>query len=292
MSSPAEDERSEQSIQDVILGLLDDDPKIESAVKDVVLEALAGVVGQSAKSDFPHDTRAAQLGTSPVCSACANVEPSAVTFPQDGRAAVDSVDVSDGRALQAEVARLIQQRKAGDPLAAVTLVVDSPLTGTMLRRQLVAEGHLGGGTGNIRLLTAADLIGEVADCAGIAAPADVPRVVREAVVSAVLATDPGPFAVSAAHPSTAQRLSDTLDEREWCALDPDDVTRHWDGFVLVDHKGDATLPADSLAHYQAQLDGFADLLHRATGRPVVRQALLHVPGDTATVVGLTRRVTN
>jgi ATP-dependent helicase/nuclease subunit B len=148
-----------------------------------------------------------------------------VTSPKTGSAAVDSVDVPDARALQAEIARIIQQRKAGDPLSAVTLVVDSPLTGTMLRRQLVAEGHLGGGTGNIRLLTAADLIGEVADCAGVAAPADVPRVVREAVVSAVLATDPGPFAVSATHPSTAQRLSDTLDELEWCALDPDDVTR-------------------------------------------------------------------
>ena len=49
MSSPTENERSEQSIQDVTLGLLDDDPKIESAVKDVVLEALAEVVGQSAE---------------------------------------------------------------------------------------------------------------------------------------------------------------------------------------------------------------------------------------------------
>ncbi len=65
-----------------------------------------------------------------------------------------------------------------------------------------------------------------------------------------------------------------------------------DGLVLVDHKSDATLPADSLAHYQAQLDGYADLLGLATGRPVVRQVLLHVPGDTATVVDLTTRVTN
>jgi ATP-dependent helicase/nuclease subunit A len=65
-----------------------------------------------------------------------------------------------------------------------------------------------------------------------------------------------------------------------------------DGLVLVDHKSDATLPADSLSHYQAQLDGYADLLRRATGRPVVRQVLLHVPGDTATVMDLTRRATN
>jgi len=65
-----------------------------------------------------------------------------------------------------------------------------------------------------------------------------------------------------------------------------------DGLVLVDHKSDATLPADSLSHYQAQLDGYADLLRRATGRPVVRQVLLHLPGDTATAVDLTRRTTN
>lgn len=64
------------------------------------------------------------------------------------------------------------------------------------------------------------------------------------------------------------------------------------GLVPVDYKSDATLPADTLSHYQAQLDGYADLLRRATERPVVRQALLHVPGDTVTVVDLTRRATN
>lgn len=65
-----------------------------------------------------------------------------------------------------------------------------------------------------------------------------------------------------------------------------------DGLVLVDHKSDAVLPGESLAHYQAQLDGYADLLRRATGRPVVRQVLLHVPGNTATVVELTTGARN
>ena len=71
-----------------------------------------------------------------------------------GNATVDSVEVPDGRALQAEVARVIRQCKADDPFAAVTLIADSPLSGTLLRRQLVANGHLGDGTCNIRLLTA------------------------------------------------------------------------------------------------------------------------------------------
>lgn len=64
-----------------------------------------------------------------------------------------------------------------------------------------------------------------------------------------------------------------------------------DGLVLVDHKSDAALPADSLAHYRAQLGGYAELLRRATGRPVARQLLLHLPGDTATVVDLTGTAT-
>jgi len=50
LSSPTAAEQSEQSVQDVIFGLLDDDPKLDSAVKDVVLEALAEVVGQSGGS--------------------------------------------------------------------------------------------------------------------------------------------------------------------------------------------------------------------------------------------------
>jgi recombinational DNA repair ATPase RecF len=42
---------AEQSVQDVILGLLGDDSSLEAAVKDVVLEALAEVAGQSTGSD-------------------------------------------------------------------------------------------------------------------------------------------------------------------------------------------------------------------------------------------------
>lgn len=141
------------------------------------------------------------------------------------KTAIDDVEVPDGRALQAEIARFIGQRKAEDRFAAVTLIVDSPLSGTLLRRQLVVEGLLGDGTCNIRLLTPADLIGEVADCAGMAVCASIPRVVREAVVGGVLAADPGPFTATASHPSTARRLSDTVDELVWCPLDPDDVAR-------------------------------------------------------------------
>jgi recombinational DNA repair ATPase RecF len=42
---------AEQSVQDAILGLLGDDSSVDAAVKDVVLEALAEVTGQSSGSD-------------------------------------------------------------------------------------------------------------------------------------------------------------------------------------------------------------------------------------------------
>jgi uncharacterized Zn finger protein (UPF0148 family) len=51
LGGPAAAEQSEQSVQDVILGLLDDDPKLDSAIKEVVLEALAEVVGKPAGPD-------------------------------------------------------------------------------------------------------------------------------------------------------------------------------------------------------------------------------------------------
>jgi AAA domain len=51
VSSSTETEQSEQSVEDVIVGLLDDDPKLDSAVKEVVLEALTEVVGQSTGSE-------------------------------------------------------------------------------------------------------------------------------------------------------------------------------------------------------------------------------------------------
>lgn len=65
-----------------------------------------------------------------------------------------------------------------------------------------------------------------------------------------------------------------------------------DGLVLVDHKSDTELTPQSVAHYRAQLAGYAELLGRATGRVVVRQVLLHVPGATADVVEIAEPATS
>jgi recombinational DNA repair ATPase RecF len=51
LSAPADADRSERSVQDVILELLGDDPHLDAAVKEIVLEALAEVVGQAAGAD-------------------------------------------------------------------------------------------------------------------------------------------------------------------------------------------------------------------------------------------------
>jgi len=108
-----------------------------------------------------------------------------VTTPQHGT--VDRLAVSDSGVLQDAVARLVLESQADDPLAAVTLVVDTPLAGTMMRRQIVASGALGAGIANVRLLTVPDLVAELAETVGAPTGAHLPEVVREAVVSAVLA---------------------------------------------------------------------------------------------------------
>ena len=146
-----------------------------------------------------------------------------MTTPQHGT--VDRLAVSDSGVLQDTVARLVRESQAGDPLAAVTLVVDTPLSGTMMRRQIVASGALGAGVANLTLLTVSDLVAELADAVGLQSARHVPEVVREAVVSAVLADDPGPFFSSRDHPSTALRLGDALAELRWCPLSDGSIER-------------------------------------------------------------------
>ena len=57
-----------------------------------------------------------------------------------------------------------------------------------------------------------------------------------------------------------------------------------EGFTIVDHKSDRTLGPESLASYSAQLSAYADLITGATGKPVVRKVLLHLPGGGAAAV--------
>ena len=133
--------------------------------------------------------------------------------------------VSNSGLLQDAVVLLVRELQAGDPLSAVTLVVDTPLSGTTMRRQIVASGALGPGVANLKLLTVSDLVAELAGAVGIQSARRVPAVVREAVVSAVLADDPGPFLSSRAHPSTALRLGDALSELRWCRLEEGSLAR-------------------------------------------------------------------
>jgi ATP-dependent exoDNAse (exonuclease V) beta subunit len=60
-----------------------------------------------------------------------------------------------------------------------------------------------------------------------------------------------------------------------------------DGWALVDHKTDDTLDPAARTHYAEQLAAYAALLTRATGRPVTRCLLLHVPRAGAEVVDVT-----
>lgn len=127
--------------------------------------------------------------------------------------------------LHARIAELVRAAQASDPLAPVTLVVDSAGAGTLMRRQLVASGLLGDGIGNLRLVTVAELIATLAERLGLAAGKTLPRLVSEGVVSSVLARDPGPFDQIHEHPSTAVRLSDVVEELAWCDLDPDSLAK-------------------------------------------------------------------
>ena len=132
----------------------------------------------------------------------------------------DRTTAKHARELQGIVASLVAAAKGADPMASVTLVVDSPLAGTVMRRQLVASRPLGDGVAGLRLTTVDELIADLAAATRVDAALTVPASVREAVVAARLVRDPGPFAASAAHASTALRLSDELDELRWVPLDP------------------------------------------------------------------------
>lgn len=119
---------------------------------------------------------------------------------------------------QGWLAAVIADAQRDDPLAPVRLVVDSPLTGTVLRRQLIASSLLGPGVANVSIMTLADLVATLAERVDVPTEERLPRLVHEAVVSAELAENPGPFEVSRHHPSTALRLSDEVAALRWCPL--------------------------------------------------------------------------
>ena len=129
------------------------------------------------------------------------------------------IGVSSNSALHVALGELIRSITTARSLSAVTLVVDSPLIGTLLRRQLVANGHLGSGIAGLQLLTVSELVDALAQRAGGAPQQQIAPIVKEATVKSVLAHRPGPFEASRKHPSTALVLGRALDDLQWCALD-------------------------------------------------------------------------
>ena len=63
------------------------------------------------------------------------------------------IDVADNAALQRAVSAAIARAQVSDPLAPVTLVVDSAAQAWTLRRQIAEAGAPGTGIANVRAMT-------------------------------------------------------------------------------------------------------------------------------------------
>jgi hypothetical protein len=116
----------------------------------------------------------------------------------------------------------VDDAKAGDPLAPVTVAAPSPFASLSLRRLLATRpGHLG--LVNVRFLPLAR-IAELLGAPSLAATGRRPLTpaLRMEAVRAVLAARPGPLAGAAAHPATERSLSTTF--AEFGRADPGAVT--------------------------------------------------------------------
>ena len=123
------------------------------------------------------------------------------------------------------VAEAITDARQGDPIATVTLLVDSASVGTAFRRQLVTSGRVGAGVAGLRLMTLQDLVMSAATITGVSANQLASQMMRDVVVERLLATEPGAFEAVKDHPSTALRLSQLMAEFEWCHLDESVIDR-------------------------------------------------------------------
>jgi hypothetical protein len=133
------------------------------------------------------------------------------------------IQVADNAALQHAVGEAIVRAQQDDPLAPVTLVVDSAAQAWALRRQVVALALPGSGVANVRAMTLVDLMSGLADAVGQGSPSASDPLFVAAVVEALLRMETGPLAASADHPETALRLAALADELAWCPLGSDDL---------------------------------------------------------------------
>lgn len=121
--------------------------------------------------------------------------------------------------LQSAILSAIAAAQSDDPLAPVTLLVDSSAQGWALRRQIAARLAPGSALANVRTLTVGEFMGRCATGWGLPEPTALDDVVRTAITGATLATETGPLSLSAAHPDSAIRLTRLADELQWCLLD-------------------------------------------------------------------------
>ena len=117
------------------------------------------------------------------------------------------INVADNAALQRAVSDAIARAQVSDPLAPVTLVVDSAAQAWTLRRQIAEASAPGTGIANVRAMTLVEFLSLLADRAGVTTPASTDRLLEAAVVEALLRAETGPLSASADHPETALRLA-------------------------------------------------------------------------------------
>jgi ATP-dependent exoDNAse (exonuclease V) beta subunit len=125
-------------------------------------------------------------------------------------------------------------------------------------------------------------------CAAAVADEGIPAALDEVIsrVSAALSTPLADEAFGAAHRHTELYLAAPVAGQAVRVVEgyADLVFDETGGWVLVDYKTDATLDPAARNHYAEQLAAYGVLLTRATGKPVTRRLLLHVPGTGAEIV--------
>ncbi|MBU6244122.1 MAG: PD-(D/E)XK nuclease family protein [Actinomycetales bacterium] len=129
------------------------------------------------------------------------------------------LEVADNAGLQAAISDVIRRSQEADPLAPVTLVVDTAAAGWALRRQVAQAQAPGTGLANVRAVTLLEWMSDLGERVGLTSPATADPLLSSAVYEALLRRQAGPLSSSAEHPQTALRLAGLADELAWCRID-------------------------------------------------------------------------
>jgi hypothetical protein len=122
------------------------------------------------------------------------------------------IDVAANAALQRAASEAIRRAKSSDPFAPVTLVTDSAAQAWALRRQLAEASGPGTGVVNLKVMTLADLISELARRVGLASPVSADPLLAAAVVGGLLRADTGPLS---ARPGSSLRACSPSRSTPW-----------------------------------------------------------------------------